>query len=136
MSNFKNFYEQMTLLEEVLNEIDSLLSNNVYSTFKELSQSLKKNPRMLFQVYVSTIVIGVTPEEIESNPQILSEKYVRDGVATLMKTRFPKDFADLVEGFTTEEFLDVESEKSKTVIKTLVDEYARLFDKNKELIPT
>lgn len=132
MNNFKDYITYGTLLESVYSEIESELTSDVYEKFTDLptSRALKDNHRMLLQVYIAALIVGVSKDEIETNPKIMFEPEVKDLISRLMtETSFSTDFANLTIDFLDDDYMDIESEKTQRVIESLTNQYGEIYDK-------
>ena len=132
MITFKTYISNCLLLEAVYSELENEITPDTNNEFTDLpsSRALKDNHRMLFQVYVVALIVGITKEEIEDNPKIMFDPEVREKVSHLMNdTTFSTDFANLTQDFLDADYVGIDSEKTQRVIQTLTNQYGEVFDK-------
>jgi len=144
LNKFKNYFERRLLLESVYEELKGELENDTYHSFigtppnKALTRMLtspsedKKTfaAKLLFQIYIAALVLGISEVEIKTDPNILLKSDIKNNLDKVFgyydKDRsitFSDEFRHLTRNFTPKDYLDIESPKSQSVVEKLTNEF-------------
>lgn len=150
MKAFKQYFEQRLLLESVYADLKGELENDTYHEFiggdsnaalvRMLASPAEDKKtfaaKLLFQIYVAALIVGISEDDIKQNPDILLDKKTKDIINKVFEyydknrsIKFYDEFRHLTRNFTVNDYLDVESPGTRSVIEKLTNDYGEIdFD--------